>query len=105
MASFGGRLRYPSEFILLMIASTPVVLMLVISGALGFAGWRRIREQPARHWGRLFALVEMAGFPILLVCASPILFFTLGFTAVLIFAVSRVYDVRTAGKRFVAGLE
>ena len=98
--SFGERIHHASEFLLLMIASTPVVLMLVMSGVLGFAGLRRIREQPLRYWGRFFAAVEMAGFPILLVCASPVLFFTLGFTALLIFAVSRVYDLRGAGVRF-----
>ncbi len=104
-AAFGNsRLHNPSELLILMIAATPVILMMLLGSALGWISLRKIRSEPARHWGRFFALIELAAFPLLIVFASPMLFFTLALTATLVFVANRMLDLRHLTEKFLAGV-
>ncbi len=98
--SVGSRIHDASEFLVLILAATPMVLMIAMSSFLGFAGYRKIRRNPEKFWGRVFAVVEMAAFPFLIILASPMLFLTVLFTSVLLFAFNRVYGLRGAASRF-----
>jgi hypothetical protein len=102
--AFDHHLRNPSDFLTLMIAATPVTLMLLLGSALGYTALRKNRSQPTRHWGRIFALLELAAFPLMVVFASPLLFFTLAVTATLLYVANRMLNLRHVTERFLAGI-
>ena len=103
-AAFSRHLHDPSDFLTLMIAATPVTLMMLLGSALGWTALRKIRENPTRHWGRFFAMIELAAFPLLVVIASPLLFFTLAITATLLYVANRMLDLRHLTEKFLAGI-
>jgi hypothetical protein len=97
-----SRVRNPSEFLLYLIAGTPVILMIVLASFLGLVAFRAVQREPHRYWGRFFAVIEISALPLLLLIASPMLFFTLAFTLGLLYVADRFYNLRGTARQMLA---
>jgi hypothetical protein len=98
----GSLFHHPSDFLLYLIAGTPVILMIVLTSFLGIVAFRAVQREPHRYWGRFFAAVEISAVPFLLLAASPMLFFTLAFTLALLYVADRLYNLRATARQMLA---
>ena len=98
----GPRFHDPSDFLLYLLAGTPVILMIALASFLGLVAFRTVQREPHRYWGRFFAAIEISAVPILLLFASPMLFFTLAFTLLLLYVTDRLYNLRGTARHMLA---
>jgi hypothetical protein len=85
--------NHSDDLLLLLIAAAPVILMIAMTSVLGWSAWRRIGRERSRLWGRPFALIEMLSFPLLVLAASPLLFFAGLFMTIVLIAMHRLYHL------------